>query len=213
MTWTHHLFRFDGRLNRAPFWVGVFYLLCAMALLLLFGAVLSTLSGGNGSFDLDIDDIFKIADPAAYRLPSLNKLPLVVFKLAGTALMLWVYLALAIKRLHDRDRSAWWMVPFFVLPGLYDQYGDHLPNSYWMLPPALAIAGLSVWGFIEMGFLRGSPHTNRFGPAPLEKEQMRPRSGATSALHATDGWDQQSELEPVPYSASPPEGMHVKRVT
>ena len=32
-------------------------------------------------------------------------------KAAGMVLFLWIFLATSIKRLHDRDRSAWWMVP------------------------------------------------------------------------------------------------------
>jgi uncharacterized membrane protein YhaH (DUF805 family) len=210
MDWTTYLFRFDGRINRARFWIGVFYMLCAMAPLILLGALLSSLSGGDGSFDLNLDDVFMIVDPATYRLAPPNRLPLAVFKLGGTALLLWVYLALSVKRLHDRDRSAWWMMPFFVLPGLYSQFEDRLPDSYWILPLALAACVISLWGFIEMGFLRGTPRANRFGPDPLEKLQTRPRGGATSAPHA-DGWDQQSALEFVPHSASPPDGMHVKR--
>lgn len=210
MDWTQYLFRFEGRIARTSFWFGLLYLLCAMMLVIVLGAILGLLTTGDGSFNLDIDDIFMIVDPAAYRLASLAKLPLAVFKLGGTALLLWVYLALSIKRLHDRDRGAWWIVPFFVLPGLYNQFEDRLPNSYWILPVVLAACVLSLWGLIEMGFLRGSPHANRFGPDPVEKVQARQRSGATSAPHA-DGWDQQSALELVPHGASPPDGMHVKR--
>lgn len=211
MDWTHHLFRFDGRINRAGFWFGLLYMFCGMFVLLMLGAGLNLLFGGNGSFSLDTDDVFRIVDPATYRLTPLAKLPLVVVKLAEIALLLWIYLAIAVKRLHDRDKSAWWMLPFFVLPGLYNQFDDRLPETYWMLVPALAAAVLYLWGTIEMDFLRGSPRTNRFGAAPLEKVQTRPRGSATSAPQARNGWDQQSELEFVPRGASPPDGMHVKR--
>jgi uncharacterized membrane protein YhaH (DUF805 family) len=210
MDWTTYLFRFEGRINRARFWFGLLYLLCGMMLLLVLGAGFGKLSGSGGSFSLNVEDIFAIVDPATYRLPSLARLPLAIFRSAATAALLWVYLALAIKRLHDRDKSGWWMVAFFLLPGLYSRFEDRLPDSYWVLPLAIAAAVLYLWGFIEMGFLRGSRSTNLFGPNPLPKAQSRPRGSAASAPRA-DGWDQNREIEFVPPSASPPGGMHVKR--
>jgi hypothetical protein len=51
---------------------------------------------------------------------------------------MWVYFAMSIKRLHDRDKSGWWMVPFFAAPGLYNQFADRLPDSHADLPLAVA---------------------------------------------------------------------------
>jgi uncharacterized membrane protein YhaH (DUF805 family) len=31
---------------------------------------------------------------------------------------IWIGVALAVKRLHDRNKSAWWLVIFYVLPGI-----------------------------------------------------------------------------------------------
>ncbi|MGB2931581.1 MAG: DUF805 domain-containing protein [Methyloceanibacter sp.] len=45
-----------------------------------------------------------------------------------------------IKRWHDRDKSGWWMLILFV-----------------------PIIG-AIWFLIELGFLRGTPGPNRFGP-------------------------------------------------
>ena len=45
-----------------------------------------------------------------------------------------------IKRFHDRDKSGWW-----VLIGLIPIIG-------------------SIWLLIELGFLKGTPGPNRFGP-------------------------------------------------
>jgi hypothetical protein len=103
-----------------------------------------------------------------------------------------------IKRLHDRDKSAWWMVPFFALPNLYNHFSDRLPDSYFMLIPSLIMFVLMMWGFVELYFLRGSRKTNRFGPNPL--------------LPVTTGgrWDQNSEIEMVPHKAGPPPMWRVK---
>ena len=81
------------------------------------------------SFGFGINDVFRVFDPAEYRsLSSANLVP-VLFHGVGTPLFLWVYLATAIKRLHDRDRSSWWMVAFFVVPGLFSQFEDRLDGS------------------------------------------------------------------------------------
>jgi uncharacterized membrane protein YhaH (DUF805 family) len=117
------------------------------------------------------------------------------------ALSLWVYFATSIKRLHDRDKSGWWMVQFFVLPGLYNQFADRLPDSYADLPVAIALFILYVWGFIELYCLKGSRRTNRFGANPLAPPPRDIRSR----------WDQQSEIEMVPHKAGPPPAWRVKR--
>jgi uncharacterized membrane protein YhaH (DUF805 family) len=57
-------------------------------------------------------------------------------------ILLWPSLAIAIKRFHDRDKSGWW-----VLISLIPIIGP-------------------IWLLIELGFLPGTPGTNRFG-APL----------------------------------------------
>ena len=116
---------------------------------------------------------------------------------------LWLFAPIGwVHLLNDTFRQAPWMLAFFVLPGLYHQFEDRLPDSYWMLPLSLAAGVLYLWGFIEMGFLRGNAGDNRFGADPLAEEKPEPHGAP---------WDQQRELEIVPPSASPPGGMHVKR--
>jgi uncharacterized membrane protein YhaH (DUF805 family) len=57
--------------------------------------------------------------------------------------MLWVTLAVAVKRWHDRDKSGWWVLIYFV------------PIIGW------------IWVLVENGCLRGTPGPNRFGPDTL----------------------------------------------
>src|SRR4029077_1072103 len=147
---------------------------------------------GEVSFGFDLNDIFLVLDPAAWRALSFAKLPIVMVRAAGMVLFVWIFSAIAIKRLHDRDKSAWWMVPFFVLPNLYNHFSDLLPDSYFMLIPSLIMFVLMMWGFVELYFLRGSRKTNRFGPNPL--------APVTTARR----WDQNSEIEMVPHRSSPP---------
>lgn len=61
----------------------------------------------------------------------------------ASLVLLWPSLAISIKRWHDRDKSAWW-----VLVGLIPVIGG-------------------LWLLIENGFLRGTPGANRYGDDPL----------------------------------------------
>lgn len=57
-------------------------------------------------------------------------------------LMLWPWTAVFIKRCHDRNRSAWFLLIFFV--------------------PIL-----NLWPAIELYFLKGTTGENRFGADPV----------------------------------------------
>ena len=214
MDWTWYLFRFDGRINRALLWQALLIVAMLVALLGLISQVIHLISATGSlkfslklDFDFGLDDLFKVVDPRAYRLlPSTDRATLIL-KVLGTSLSFWIYLATAIKRLHDRDRSGWWIVPFFFVPRLLFRFWDLLPDANWFLPFDWAIHALWLWGIVEMFFLRGTSGSNRFGPDPLAEIEESPASASPSAK----SWDQQSEIEFVPPSASPPGGMHVKR--
>src|SRR5690242_6456447 len=167
MDWTWYLFRFDGRINRAKLWLAMPVVLGLMTAVGLVIVAIHSLFGSLSPFHAGARDIFKLVDPDAYRSLTLADVPRLLIKLAVTSLIMWVYFATSIKRLHDRDKSGWWMVPFFALPGLYNQFADRLPDSPADLPLAIAAAILCVWGFVEMYCLKGSRKTNRFGPDPL----------------------------------------------
>ena len=212
MDWTRYLFRFDGRINRALLWQALLIVMLLAGVLGIIGEAINVFNGHRSttttlifSFDFNLDELFNAVDPRSYRLLASADRPTLILKLFGTPLFLWIYLATAIKRLHDRDRSGWWMIPFFIVPGLFDQFSDLLPDSYWVLPFILPASILWLWGLVEMFCLRGTTGTNRFGPDPLA--EIADGSAAPSAK----SWDQQSEIEFVPPSASPPGGMHVKR--
>jgi uncharacterized membrane protein YhaH (DUF805 family) len=210
MDWTWYLFGFKGRINRAKYWLAELVILSLMIIFasLAVGVGLAA-KGGEISFGYDFEDIFNLLDPASWQAPSLAKLPVLLVQTGGTALFFWIFLATSIKRLHDRNKSAWWMVPFFAVPALYKHFAEQLPGSYWVLPLALIALVLCLWGFVELYFLRGTKWTNRYGPNPLGKEQMRSRS-AQARLRATTAWDQESEIEMEPHRSGPPPAMRVK---
>ena len=191
MDFAWYLFGFNGRINRAKFWLAGLIILCLMMLLGVLIITFGKLFGGPSSFNFDVSDIFAALDPESYRSLPATGFGGAATKAIGTPLFLWAYLAASIKRLHDRNRSAWWMMLFFVFPGLFNQFADRLDDSWPVIFVGLVSFVCGIWGFIELCFLKGTDGPNRFGADPLAPVDTRPR------------WDQQSELEMVPHKAGP----------
>jgi uncharacterized membrane protein YhaH (DUF805 family) len=87
----------------------------------------------------------------------------------------FLILMLCIQRLHDRNKSGWWVLVFVFLPNILDTVRDKLTDGspiWWVL--VLAMNALCLWGLIEIGFLRGSDGDNDYGPDPLAKSGYRP---------------------------------------
>jgi uncharacterized membrane protein YhaH (DUF805 family) len=78
---------------------------------------------------------------------------------------IWIGVALAVKRLHDRNKSAWWLVIFYVLPGILEGIGEFAGDAEVVL--LIASSALSIWALVELGFLRGTAGPNNYGPDPL----------------------------------------------
>src|ERR1700694_3859461 len=79
--------------------------------------------------------------------------------------------AITIERLHDRDRSAWWLIVSYLVPGLLSQ----LTKTAWFAGAAgialyyvlaLTAFALTIWGFVEIVCLRGTAGSNTYGPDP-----------------------------------------------
>ena len=198
MDFAWYLFGFKRRINRGKFWLALPTIFGLMMVLGILALIARKLVDFPGSMSIDVNDIFRVIDPESYRSLSMIGLGHTVIKAIVMLMLLWIYLAIAVKRLHDRNKSAWWMMLFFVFPGLFDQFADRLGDSYPVMFIGLVSFICCVWGFIEMGFLRGTTGTNRFGADPLAPVDTRPP------------WDQQSEIEMVPHTASPPPVWRVK---
>ncbi len=216
MDWVWFLFGFDGRINRAKMWLAILVIVCWMLFIALLMVIIEQVFGSPvKSIHFNINDIFGIVDPAVLRVAfarlregkeaSPAHFVLAFFHAVGTLIFIWAYLAASIKRLHDRDKAGWWMIPYFALPGLYAQFQNRLPDSYLIFPLALAVCFMTIWGFIDMYCLKGTRWTNRFGPNPLPKTQTRARTSSASR------WDQTSAYEFVSHSASPPAATRVNR--
>jgi uncharacterized membrane protein YhaH (DUF805 family) len=84
---------------------------------------------------------------------------------------IWIGLAVGAKRLHDRNKSAWWLLLFYVLPGVLGGISNLLPGEGAAVIVAallgFAILGIWIWMIVELGCLRGSIGDNQYGPDPL----------------------------------------------
>ena len=137
MNFAQLLFGFQGRVNRAKYWL-------AILIYVIVGLVMATIS--------------YIADQAT---PA-QLLSLIVN--IGVAVS---SIAVGIKRLHDRDKSGWWLLLFYLVPSLlmgvgavafYYGLGDESAGG--IIGGSIAyILGLVVliWAFVELGCLRGTP--------------------------------------------------------
>ena len=192
MDYAWYLFSFEGRINRARYWLAMLIILCWMMFLAALTVGVVVLLGGTGPINIGFGggDLFKIFNPASYRSLSLADLPVLFLKAAFSVLFLWVCLATSIKRLHDRDKSGWWVVPFLVIPCLYNPFADLFPDdsyfSYFLLPLGLIAFVGCIWGFIELYFLKGSRKTNRFGPDARHAAALGPAERDRN--DAVQGW-------------------------
>ena len=178
MDWTWYLFRFDGRIDRARFWLAIPVLFGLMTTVGLAIVAIHGLFGSAAPFHIGASDLFKLVDPDAYRSLTWADLPRLLIKLVGTSLLMWVYFAISIKRLHDRDKGGWWLLVFWVLPffllfggfgaAFTSRSGDVSTGSIMML----ASLPIALWGIVELGILPGTKGPNRFGADPLQPNAL-----------------------------------------
>ena len=119
------LFSLSGRLNRLPFW------LAGISVAVIF-TMLVFLSLGLGGLT-----------PGTFNVIFVLYVPVV-----------WIAIALGVKRLHDRDKQGWWLLLFYVAPSILHTIAERSgPAGLILLVIALI---LNVWALIELGFLRGT---------------------------------------------------------
>lgn len=83
-------------------------------------------------------------------------------------LVIWYSsVVIAIKRLHDRRKPGWWVLVFIIAPGVLQGIGGRLGDPVPMMILGVAGFAISIWALVELGFLRGTPGDNAYGPDPL----------------------------------------------
>jgi uncharacterized membrane protein YhaH (DUF805 family) len=144
MSWKQILFGFQGRISRKTYWlVGLGIIVYAVIVGLV---VLLALADGEM--------------PLSERLAS-AVIPLVLLFIPT----IWIGLATGVKRLHDRNKSGWWVLLYYWAPGILDQLARQAGDSGWAFN-FLSFA-ITIWGIVELGFRRGTPGPNPYGPDPL----------------------------------------------
>lgn len=156
MSWGEVFFSLQGRINRKTFWLGSILVNIAG---LGFIALLAYLATGNP------------ASPDVWRTPPDKTGLWAPVWLASFAFLAWPLTALAVKRLHDRERPAWlWYVYYcltvaFSLPPLKNLTGAELSAAASAGVILLLIFGIYV--FFELAVLRGTAGSNRYGDDTL----------------------------------------------
>jgi uncharacterized membrane protein YhaH (DUF805 family) len=107
------LFSFQGRIGRGKYWAGL------LGTIVVLGATM----------------IFLI------KLGVSEELLNIVLIMLNVPLI-WIWLAVPVKRWHDRNKSGWWIFISFI-----------------------PIIG-PIWAFIENGLLAGDRGANNYGPPP-----------------------------------------------
>jgi uncharacterized membrane protein YhaH (DUF805 family) len=206
MNYGWYLFGFSGRINRAKYWLAMPAILFCMIVLGMLMNIVSLAAGSRViSFSFSTGDIFALIDPESFRKLSTANLSALMVRVTATPLFLWLYVAVSVKRLHDRDKSGWWMIPFFVMPGLYSHFDFRLGDSIAAALLELAVFVVCFWALVELFFLRGTRGSNRFGADPLTATPI------DGSRNSGPGWDQLRPREFVPHSAGPSPGPHVNR--
>src|ERR1700677_4399106 len=71
----------------------------------------------------------------------------------------WVTIAVSIRRLHDRDKTGWWVIPLVCLPAGLRVFDDDTHGVVQSLVDLIEVI-FGGWGFIEIGLSAGTPGDN-----------------------------------------------------
>jgi uncharacterized membrane protein YhaH (DUF805 family) len=142
MDWGNLFFKFSGRINRAKYWLAVLIYFAIYIVLAAFGYVTD--------------------DSAIYQ--AINGMLNIVIFISS--------LAVGVKRLHDRGKSGWYLVLFYIVPGVLVTAGivvGTVMEESIVIASVLGLAAfvVGVWAFVELGCLRGTIGANQYGPDPL----------------------------------------------
>jgi uncharacterized membrane protein YhaH (DUF805 family) len=142
MDWGQLFFRFNGRINRAKFWIAALIYAAINVVMAVLGYV---------------------TDESAIIQAINGMLGIVIFISS---------LAVGVKRLHDRNKSGWYLVLFYIVPSILFvaaiAVGTIMEESV-MIAGILGLAGgiIGIWAFVELGCLRGTIGANQYGPDPI----------------------------------------------
>jgi uncharacterized membrane protein YhaH (DUF805 family) len=138
------LFGFSGRINRAKYWIAV----------AIYWAV---------SIALGLVAFLTLAGVEIVRSTTMIT-PFFIFAAVVYIAVAVSGIAVGIKRLHDRNKTGWWLLVFYLVPGLISTVGTRMHGLAIL---NLVSTAILIWMIVELGFLRGTPGPNRYGADPL----------------------------------------------
>jgi uncharacterized membrane protein YhaH (DUF805 family) len=139
MDWAYLFNSFHGRIGRQSFWIAMVALTVAE---LFCHALAETIQGDRLSAIVDL----------AFTYPEF---------------------AVAVKRGHDRNMPLWLLIVFFSAGAVLDlltvleMTGTEEDPSIVSLVIALAFTVMGLALLVELGFRKGTPGPNQYGPDPL----------------------------------------------
>lgn len=168
------LFSFNGRINRAQYWIGGVGAGVAILFVLIVLMVLT------GPFDQSLDSKQQLA-----HVFGVFMLALVPAMMAAS----WIGYALAWKRFHDRGKSGAWvflpMLPsFMMMSGVMSAAmtgADPMTAMAAAQPWATILWLIQLWFLVELGFMPGKEGPNKYGDPPGNGRSPSVVPGAPSA--------------------------------
>jgi uncharacterized membrane protein YhaH (DUF805 family) len=149
MNWGHLFFQFDGRVNRAKFWIAALIFAAINVVLAILGYV------------MDQSVVFQ----------ALNSMLGIVILISS--------IAVGVKRLHDRNKSGWYLLLFYLVPSMLVVIGvliGAFVEDSTIIATVLGLLAfaIGVWAFVEMGCLRGTIGVNQYGSDPVAPTTIPP---------------------------------------
>ena len=99
-------------------------------------------------------------------------------KLVAAAVVLFAVpllslIAVGITRLHDRNKSGWWLLLFYLAPPVMQTFAALNDIDSAVMVWLMVISGvLTLWALVELGCRRGTAGPNRYGPMPPTSETL-----------------------------------------
>jgi uncharacterized membrane protein YhaH (DUF805 family) len=150
------IFSFHGRAGRGQFWLATVIVIVFFLVYLIWNYFFQISQPGqpeNGG-----PEVFPT------KMPDLA----IACSLIGVvAIAIVAFLAVSVRRLHDRNKSGWWVLIYFLLPHVLGAIGVALQLP---TPITSALLGASfiiqILALVDLGILAGTTGDNRYGPDP-----------------------------------------------
>jgi uncharacterized membrane protein YhaH (DUF805 family) len=148
------LFSFNGRVSRKVYWSALVFVHLGLAL--IFSGIVVGL--------VEAATLDRGASELTYEIWAFT---LVAVLVAGPIIMSAT--AVAVKRLHDRNRTGWWLLSSYLpaIVGIGIANWPVVQESIRTLVGTLVVLPSLVWAFIDLGCIRGTIGPNRYGDDPI----------------------------------------------